>query len=278
MLETVPKVNCNLGCVHKMKRIIVQIYEVQTVSEAEILIDLGVDHVGSVVLSMENWRMPQVLDTVNLVKSRAAKSSLIPLFNDLDRVLFTLDYYHPDIVHFCEALVDQSDVWGYCQRLIHLQEHVKEKFPEIKIMRSIPIIQAGGHDAIQTLELARRFESVSDFFLTDTLLIQPSVHEKNQQAVEGFVGITGKTCDWQIAQQLVKSCSIPVILAGGISSENVVDGIRQVKPAGIDSCTQTNAMDQNGHSIRFKKDPLKVKRLVKAVRLVEKSLFAKLET
>ena len=39
---------------------------------------------------------------------------------------------------------------------------------------------------------------------------------ENEQPVKGFVGITGKTCDWDIAADLVKKSRIPVILAGGI--------------------------------------------------------------
>jgi phosphoribosylanthranilate isomerase len=40
----------------------------------------------------------------------------------------------------------------------------------------------------------------------------------------------------------------------------------------VDSCTQTNLLDEYGQPIRFKKDLVKVKRLVGQVRAVEKSL------
>jgi phosphoribosylanthranilate isomerase len=40
----------------------------------------------------------------------------------------------------------------------------------------------------------------------------------------------------------------------------------------VDSCTRTNVLDENGKPIRFKKDLVKVKRLVQKVRAVEKSL------
>jgi phosphoribosylanthranilate isomerase len=255
-----------------VKRIIVQIYEVQTPSEADSLIELGVDHIGSVVVHEENWKQPQLKDTIRTVKSAAAKSSLMPLYNNLDSVLRTLDYYQPDIVHFCEALVGRGNLWDGCEQLIQLQKHVKAKFPEIKIMRSIPIAQYEGADEIPTLEFARRFEPASDFFLTDTLLVESGGQHENSQPVQGFIGITGKTCNWKTAQKLAEACAIPVILAGGISPQNVLDGIRQVKPAGVDSCTQTNALGKNDQPIRFKKDPRKVKHLVDEVRRAEKML------
>ena len=83
------------------------------------------------------------------------------------------------------------------------------------------------------------------------------------------MGITGKTCNWDVAAQLVQSSLIPVILAGGITPDNVFDGIMQVMPAGVDSCTGTNALDSKGRSIRFKKDLEKVKHMVDEVRRAE---------
>jgi phosphoribosylanthranilate isomerase len=122
------------------------------------------------------------------------------------------------------------------------------------------------------LELAGWFEPVSDIFLTDTILANESGVEGTPQPVRGFVGITGLRCDWDTAAELVASCRIPVILAGGVSPGNVAEGIRRVRPAGVDSCTLTNAQDKRGAPIRFKKNLRKVRQLVNAVREAEKTL------
>ena len=255
-----------------MKKMIVQIYEVQTPSEAEKLMELGVDHIGSVIVSQEAWKLQLIRDTINMIDGSGVRSSLIPLFSNLDTILSTLDYYKPDIVHFCEDLTFQNGGWGTCKELILLQENVKKRFPEIKIMRSIPISQSGMNDNVATIELARLFEPVSDYFLTDTLLVKESGSSFNNQPVKGFVGITGQTCDWDIAAKLVESSSIPVILAGGISPDNVFDGIMHVRPAGVDSCTRTNAVDSEGCLVRFKKDIGKVKRFVDETRRAERAI------
>ena len=92
-----------------------------------------------------------------------------------------------------------------------------------------------------------------------------------QQPVNGFIGITGKVCDWDIAAELVADSPIPVILAGGLSAQNVFAGIRQVHPAGVDSCTETNARNPDGSSIRFKKDPQRVKEFIEEVRRAERA-------
>ena len=248
---------------------IIQIYEIQTPAEAEIMTELGVDHIGSVIIREAEWKVPEVKDTLNVVRSASAKSSLIPLFNTPDSVLSTLDYYQPDVVHFCEALTDHPDVRAYCRKLIALQQEVKKRFPHIEIMRSIPIAQSGKDNSIPTLELSKEFEPFSDYFLTDTILVNQSGIVDDGQPVQGFVGITGQTCNWDTAAALVAASRIPVILAGGVSPANVSDGIMRVQPAGVDSCTLTNALDETGHPIRFKKDPVKVRQLIDAVREAE---------
>ena len=48
------------------------------------------------------------------------------------------------------------------------------------------------------------------------------------------VGGTGKTCDWDQARQLVKALDKTIILAGGLTPENVSDAIGAVGPWGVD--------------------------------------------
>jgi len=279
MLNTPAKVNRKMQCpgpsprrrmrLIPMARLIIQIYEVQTAREAEAIAAMGVDHIGSVVLSAVDWKMPGLREAIAAVRAAGARSSLIPLFSDPETIRRTLDYYRPDIVHFCDALPLGKDARPYCEQLIERQIRVKEKFPDIAIMRSIPIAPPGTADRVPTLEYGRWFQPATDFFLTDTLMIGTSGAAASEQPVSGFVGITGKICDWNVARRLVQDARIPVILAGGISPDNVSDAMTETRPAGIDSCTLTNRCDVDGRPIRFRKDLVKVKRLVEAVRLAE---------
>jgi phosphoribosylanthranilate isomerase len=249
-----------------VNNMIIQIYEVQEPGEAEKLIDFGVDHIGSVIVSKDAWKNPIIRETTLTVEKSSSKSSLIPLFSDLDTVSKVLDYYQPHIVHFCESLVCANNghigISKQCPEFIDLQVQIKKRFPEIHIMRSIPVPLPGITDDVPVLELARMFEPVSDYFLIDTLLTGESGGADADQPVNGFVGITGQVCDWDMSSTLVKSSNIPVILAGGLSPENVFSGIIHVQPAGVDSCTRTNATDDKNRPIRFKKDAQNFKRLV----------------
>jgi phosphoribosylanthranilate isomerase len=248
-----------------LTQVIVQIYEVQECGEAEALMELGVDHIGSVLTSPDFSQNDPLLETIARVSGNGRKSSLIPLFTDIDMIFRAMDRYRPDIVHFCEVLTGNGSATGR-NAAYERQQAVRDRFPEISIMRSVPIAPSGLAHRVPTLDIARMFEPVSDYFLTDTLMVTDAAGVENAQPVNGFVGITGETCDWDMAGMLVKSSGIPVILAGGISPDNVAAGVVHVRPSGVDSCTLTNAVDNGGRPIRFKKDLEKVRRMVDAVR------------
>ena len=48
----------------------------------------------------------------------------------------------------------------------------------------------------------------------------------------GEYGGTGQTADWSLAAEL--SRSVPILLAGGLTSENVAQAVSQVRPWGVD--------------------------------------------
>jgi phosphoribosylanthranilate isomerase len=241
--------------------VIVQIYEIQAPAEAEQCIEAGVDHVGSVLLSDRVWRQPVLKETLSVTRGTHVKNSLISLFQTVDTLYRVLDYYRPDYIHFCESLTDNHGGEIDLEKYIGLQMRLRERFPEVGIIRSIPVPVMDAAPEYPTLKIAERLEPVSDIFLTDTWL--------EEAPMEGFIGITGRRCDWKRARELVLQSQIPVILAGGLSPDNVYEGLREVGPAGADSCTQTNKRDKKGNPIRFEKDFDRVKRFVQEVRRAE---------
>lgn len=52
-------------------------------------------------------------------------------------------------------------------------------------------------------------------------------------------GGSGLQVDWDLAAELVQASPIPVILAGGLTPENVAEAIRRVRPAGVDVSSGT---------------------------------------
>jgi phosphoribosylanthranilate isomerase len=243
---------------------IVQIYEIQTPYEAEKCIEAGVDHIGSVILRKSEWRVPALKDTIWLSQGTSVKNSVISLFQDSDTLYRALDYYRPHYVHFCESLTDGDGQEEDLTELFNYQSDLKKKFPEIGIIRSIPVPENGGPSDFPSVKIANFFESITDIFLIDTWI--------ENEPVTGFIGITGKTADREIARDLVIQSKTPVILGGGLSPENVYEALMEMLPAGADSCTGTNMKDKAGKPIRFKKDFAEVACFVKETRRVEEKV------
>ena len=76
-------------------------------------------------------------------------------------------------------------------------------------------------------------------------------------AVKGVYGGSGVTADWSAAAELAKK--YPLLLAGGLTPENVADAVRQVKPWGVDVASGVE-------SEPGKKDASKMKAFVQALR------------
>ena len=71
------------------------------------------------------------------------------------------------------------------------------------------------------------------------------------------IGALGVTHSWEIDKKMVELPRIPVLIAGGLGPDNVVNAIRIVQPAGVDSKTKTDKGD-GSHT----KDLDKVKQFV----------------
>jgi len=57
--------------------------------------------------------------------------------------------------------------------------------------------------------------------------------------ISGAYGGTGRRFDWRVAEEAKRHA--PIILAGGITIDNVGDAIRQVRPIAIDVCSGVEA-------------------------------------
>jgi phosphoribosylanthranilate isomerase len=216
---------------------LVQIFEVQTAEEAAALVRLGVDHIGVLVgdgafpRELSITQTKAIFAAVPTVHKRVALS----LSADLEQVARVVKETNPDIVQVQAEIEDFS---------VAMTRMLKTRFPKVPIMRAVPVIDE------TSIEIAAAYRGVADFLLLDSYDLG-----KRQ------FGALGRTHDWSLSRRIVDDVRIPVILAGGLGSDNVASAIAAVRPAGVDSKTRTDRPDGRG------KDLEKVAAFVAAAKL-----------
>ncbi len=79
-------------------------------------------------------------------------------------------------------------------------------------------------------------------------------------SVKGVYGGSGVTADWSMATELARK--YPLLLAGGLTPENVADAVRQVRPWGVDVASGVE-------SEPGRKDAVKMAAFVRAVKTID---------
>lgn len=94
---------------------------------------------------------------------------------------------------------------------------IRAALPHLKLIRAVHVT---GQEAIAH---ARALERHVDALILDTY-----------DPASGRGGATGKTHDWAVSRQIVAAVRAPIILAGGLTPQNVAAAIRTVSPWGVD--------------------------------------------
>jgi len=122
-------------------------------------------------------------------------------------------------------------------------DRLRRDLKHVKLIKAIHVVNK---DALET---AKYFAPNVDALLLDS-------------KTRFRIGGTGKVHDWNISRDIVESIEIPVILAGGLTPENVVEAIKKVRPFGVDVNTGVKFPDGS-------KDPQLVKDFVSHARFGE---------
>ena len=87
--------------------------------------------------------------------------------------------------------------------------------PRLRLIKTVPV------ESADSVREARRWEPHVDALLLDT-------------KGEGDIGGTGRVHNWDFSRRIRQTVSIPVILAGGLTPENVAAAAAAVQPFAVD--------------------------------------------
>lgn len=214
---------------------VIQVAGVIDQAEAELLASCGVRYFGFPL------RLP--VHRPDLSEEEAA--AIIRKFRSPARaVLITYLSKAGAIVEFCNQL-GASIVQLHGDIELAELRGIKKRQPDLTIIKSLVV---GSRPMEQLLALVECTSSDVDAYITDTF-----------DPATGASGATGKTHEWAMSRQLVEHSPKPVILAGGLTPENVRAAILAVRPAGVDA--HTGLEDASG-----RKNEEKVTRFVSEAR------------
>lgn len=219
---------------------IIQIAGIKDQSEAQILMDLGVDYLG----------FPLRLDVHKPDLSEQEASRIIRALPDaFHGVVITYLTKAKEVLEFLE-FIGTSFVQIHGAMNLEELKTLRSASKKLFIIKSLVI--RPDTSIVELLSVLRECESCVDAFITDTF-----------DPTTGASGATGLTHDWKMSKEVVRHSQKPVILAGGLKPSNVRQAILEVRPAGVDA--HTGVEDSQGN-----KDP----KLVEAFVRLSKEAFS----
>lgn len=216
----------------------IQIYSIQTVEEALQCVQAGAEAIGVAVATGAN--LPAEVPEATCAEIFAA------LEGRAQRVLLVVTQTEEETVEYVRRL--QPDILQLCGNLLPATPEFAAQCRAVR--PGLRVLQAVGVDGPEAIDRAKYFAGFCDMLILDS--IAPGI---------AGIGAAGRTHDWSIDAEIVRSVPCPVVLAGGLDAENVRAAIEAVRPWGVDSFTRTSDRLPDGGS---RKNIEKVRAFVQA--------------
>lgn len=198
---------------------LIQIAGVCDAAEARLLIEAGVRWLGFPLRLTVNKEDLTEAEAAAIIRGLPAGCHGV-LITYLDRA--------DAVVDFCAQLGARTIQLHGDIAVDELRE-IRRRDPGLSVFKSL-VVRAGNEDALR--RMVAETAPFVDAYITDTF-----------NPATGQEGATGLVHDWSISRRLVEFSPKPVILAGGLTADNVAAAIRAVRPAGVDSHTGVEGAD-----------------------------------
>lgn len=216
----------------------IQIYSIQTVEEALQCVQAGAEAIGVAVATGAN--LPAEVPEATCAEIFAA------LEGRAQRVLLVVTQAEEETVEYVRRL--QPDILQLCGNRLPATPEFAAQCRAVR--PGLRVLQAVGVDGPEAIDRAKYFAGFCDMLILDS--IAPGI---------AGIGAAGRTHDWSIDAEIVRSVPCHVVLAGGLDAENVRSAIEAVRPWGVDSFTRTSDRLPDGGS---RKNIEKVRAFVQA--------------
>jgi len=117
-----------------------------------------------------------------------------------------------------------------------------------RLLRPKKLIARASVEGEKSIQRALELSAYADAIVLDTI-------DRSTDRVGG----TGLVHDWSISARIVRQSRVPVVLAGGLTPENVAEAIRIVKPWGVDVNSGVKKRDGG-------KDPKRIATFIKGAK------------
>jgi len=222
----------------------VQIYSLTSVSDAVTTVEAGADLIGVAVdndrIVVEDRSIAEAREIFGAVESRATTVAL-SLGTDPERIARMVEGTHAHILHLVAGYLSVETIIA-----------IRERAAGTRLMLAVPVVGA------EAVSIAKERAALADYLILDSHAPQMA-----------FAGATGVPHDWSISARIVAESPLPVILAGGLSPDNVAEAIALVRPWGVDSFTRTDIPGRRGC-----KDPERVRAFIRNAKAAGATLEA----
>ncbi|HSB10453.1 MAG TPA: phosphoribosylanthranilate isomerase [Blastocatellia bacterium] len=186
-----------------MKRVKVKVCGVKILEEAQSAVDAGADALG-----FNFWP-----GSARYIQPRAAREVIA----GLSPIVCSVGVF---VNEEANRIVDIASELGLSAVQLHGDESPEfcERLASVKVIKALRVGQDFDLGVLKSYRVG--------MILLDS-------------GTEGSYGGTGRRFDWRIAIEAKRVA--PIILAGGLTSENVWDAITHVRPAAIDVCSGVEA-------------------------------------
>ena len=212
-----------------MQKIRVKICCISSVEEAILALSYGASALGLV------GQMPSGPGIISDQQILEITTSLPPMVSTF---LLTSETQPKAIIDHYKQ-VNTSTIQIVDQVETNVYEQIRNELPHVKIVQVIHVLKS---------KSVRQAIDVSPY--VDAILLDSG----NPNLPTKELGGTGRIHNWDLSKTIRMKVDVPIILAGGINSNNVKQAIDHVKPFGVDLCSSVRThgkLDENKLKLFF---------------------------